>query len=375
MTRLNRIGAEKIFTIFVLIMPILNIYSTPVISALRIGEVIGVFIIILLLAVNKAKFVITNKGYWIAIIYVCFISLMLTLFINNYSIGNTLVRIGRVLFYTYFAFRLAPVFWNWEYGKKVYIKLCVLTSAVLLLQFVVLQVFGQFVSFVIPNMNLSTNYATSADYYAGMLRDLSWYGKGLRVSGFFLEPAHFCEYVIFSLVFLLLIEKKKFKDWLYIVIITAAVAVSRSALGFFTLSFIYGIFVIKAVKKRKISSKRIVTSVIIIIVGIFAMWKFGLLEEALWRVATTSSEEATTGNLRLLRGFVIYNEMPILFKVFGMGFGNFAEFIETYNIQTIFDSTLSRTNEFMNSISVILVSGGIIGLTLYVLSLIKIFRI
>lgn len=365
---LHKNNLQKIFTSYVIILPILNIYCSHYINALRIGEIVGVFMAILLLAATKSKFVLSNIEYWIAIAYIFFQSIVLTGFIPTYTISDTFVRLGRVLFYTYFALRLAPSFFNWEFGVNLYIKLSVLCSLVLITQFVVLQVSFKFVPFVLPGMNLSTNFSNSEEYYHSLIQGINWYGKGLRCSGFFLEPAHFCEFVIFSLVFLLSAKKSK-TNLFCIGIIGFSILISGSAIGFFSFAFIYitSIF-------HRVTAKKILFSFLILILAISISYYLNLFDKAFYRLSTVSSTvEATTGNLRLLRGYVIYNEMPLFYKIFGMGFGNYENFVEYYNIQTMFDTFLPRSNEFMNGISVILTSGGIIGISIYLAFFIKIY--
>lgn len=356
---LSKNNLQKLFTSYVIILPILNIYCSHYINALRIGEIVGVFMAILLLASTKSKFVLSNIEYWIAIAYIFFQSIVLTGFIPTYTISDTFVRLGRVLFYTYFALRLAPSFFNWEFGVNLYIKLSVLCSLVLITQFVIFQVSFNFVPFVLPGMNLSTNFSNSEEYYHSLIQGLDLYGKGFRCSGFFLEPAHFCEFIIFSLVFLL-IEKNYSKiNLFYLGIIVISIIICGSAIGLFCLAIIF-----ISTRFYRLTAYKFLFSLPILFLAVIVAYRLNLFEKAFYRVSTISSTiEATTGNLRLLRGYVIYNELPLFYKIFGMGFGNYENFIEYYNIQTMYDSFLPRSNEFMNGISVILTSGGLIGLS------------
>ena len=193
---------NKQFTLLLIIMPILNIYATHFVSALRLGELIGIVYMMYLFAMNS-KIKLTNKIYWLAMFYLICISLILTMIINKYSLSDTMVRICRVLFYTYFAFALAPQYWNHKYGAKCYINMSLITSLFVIVQYLILQIFNMYIPFVLPGMNLSTNHPNSASYYKTLQRDFYWYGKSTRPSGLFLEPAHFCEFAVFALIFLI----------------------------------------------------------------------------------------------------------------------------------------------------------------------------
>lgn len=366
---------SRLFTIFMCLMPFLNIYGTHMIPALRIGEVVMLIVICyIFLFRQKINIYNDNKFYWIAIIYIIGISFILTVVINTYSISDTTIRVFRVLFYTFLALNMSKTYFDIDIGERLYVVLSTVASLIVLIQFLILQVSGEYITFILPKMNLSTNHDTSEQYFAQIAHDLMWYGKSTRPSGVFLEPSHFCEYAIFSLVFLLFSDKIKKNKLLMILINTIAIVISGSAIGYFGLLVIFFIWLIEQMCGNKVNAKIFILGIIgVILIVIFSV-KFNLWSNAIWRLMTINSTESSTGNLRILRGFVIFSKMPFLYKIIGMGIGNFGAFIEKYNIVTYFDATLNRTNEFMNTISVILVSGGIVGLCLYIFAIFNIFR-
>ena len=192
---------------------------------------------------------------------------------------------------------------------------------------------------------------------------------GFRPSGFFTEPAHFCEYVIYCLPMILMKNRKNI--WHYIVFILTAIAIliSRSAIGYVCMTAIIGMWL---VIEKKIQTRFIIFIVVVAFITI--SFKFGFFENALNRFSTVKTIGASTGTIRLLRGFIIFNKLPFGYKIFGIGAGNYAAFINSYNIITMFDRSLARENEYMNTISMILVYGGILGVLIYVYALYQIIR-
>ena len=84
----------KIYTIFIILMPILNIYAVPQINSLGIGEAVGIILILLLCFCGyQQRIVIHNLQYWIFILYLIIISIVLTLLIPSYSIENTILHV------------------------------------------------------------------------------------------------------------------------------------------------------------------------------------------------------------------------------------------------------------------------------------------
>ena len=104
---------SRLFTIFMCLMPFLNIYGTHMIPALRIGEVVMLIVICyIFLFRQKINIYNDNKFYWMAIIYIIGISFILTVVINTYSISDTTIRVFRVLFYTFLALNMSKTYFD-----------------------------------------------------------------------------------------------------------------------------------------------------------------------------------------------------------------------------------------------------------------------
>lgn len=71
--------------------------------------------------------------------------------------------------------------------------------------------------------------------------------------------------------------------------------------------------------------------------------------------------------IRVVRGMAFYFKMPLLYQIFGSGFGNFIQFKDIYDITTIYETV----DEYMNTNAYILVSSGIVGFVLYLVALIR----
>jgi hypothetical protein len=76
----------------------------------------------------------------------------------------------------------------------------------------------------------------------------------------------------------------------------------------------------------------------------------------------------TSGNIRILRGFLIFLAVSGVFKIFGYGFGNYSSFKEDYHIHTEMDRYVANT-DYMSGFTQILTSGGVIGISLFLYSL------
>ena len=75
----------------------------------------------------------------------------------------------------------------------------------------------------------------------------------------------------------------------------------------------------------------------------------------------------------MLRGFIVFGKAPLLQQIFGIGAGNYANFVETFNITTFYDLVMDRTNEYMNAFSLLLIRSGIVGTMIYIFFAVRLF--
>lgn len=359
-------GLRKIYTLLIALMPILNIYATKWINSLGVGEFLGIIILLVLCFwEHKYKIVIQNKYYWLFVLYLSLNSLILTVLIPDYLFSETIIRIFKTLFYTSIIFLFSYQYFDLQYFEKIYLQITFFASIYLLLQYFVYKLIGINLPTVLPNTNL-LNIASSEEFKITLLRR---YKYEYRPSGFFTEPSHFCQFVIYSVPIILTRSRKSMWHYIVLILTTIAILISGSAIGYVCLTVIISIWLISAKKMRT----RFTIFVMAIVFAIISI-KYGFLEKALYRFSTVKTIGASTGTLRLLRGFIVFNALPFGYKIFGIGAGNYAAFINAYNIVTMFDNTLERENEYMNTISMLFVYGGIVGAMLYIYALCQIIR-
>lgn len=360
---------RHIFTIAMVLMPILNIYSTSFLKALCLGEFCGILLIPILLIFRGEIFKV-SYSYWGFVIYLFFLSLLLTVFIPQYVFSETVIKLLKFIFYTLNIFFFSSTFFEYEYGKRLYINTSYAASLYLLAQYFAKIILNIQLPVVLPHANLAYILSTSEEYNIALQRT---YALQYRPSGFFLEPAAFCQYTIYSLIFLMFIPNKSKKENGMIFVISAAILLTYSAIGYVALVSFLIVWFIWTRKKRNFT-----TNVsIVLTVGLAFVWlnsRFDFWGSTAQRIATVSSTSVTTGTMRLLRGLIVFLKLPLWAKFTGIGIGNFGAFVEKYDIVTFFDGGIARTSEYMNAFSTILVSAGVIGLVIYVRSMWQIYK-
>lgn len=165
-----------------------------------------------------------------------------------------------------------------------------------------------------------------------------------RASSFFLEPAYYAQFIAIYLA-LELFYKTGDKKLLSIRAILPVIVllVLRSGLGVICLIVLILIKFFSFKKTKRSSTALILSIPIAIFIGyLFIQSTYG---EDLISRTTEFSEEGSSGYLRVLQGYILYNDLPTLGKVFGQ------ELIGDYM--------------FANGLSTILIRTGIVGLILF----------
>lgn len=361
---------NKWFTIIVILMPILNIYSAGI-SSLGIGDVLSVVVIPFLLVSNRWKIRSTEKQYSRFALYFVLISFIMTIFISGYSLTQFALKGLRFIIYTILIICFGRDWFDVDYGFKLYIRISTIAATYLILQYILKTFFSITLPITIPYLKLLYTDSTGAAYNEQLLQMYSIFGY--RAPGFFKEPSHFCQYVVLSVAILLFKSASSVKRNVSISIIIAAIIVSYSAIGYISLVATIIIWFLYTYKSRSL-----VNNLFFLVIGsfviVFLSIKSGAFSSAVSRINTINYTHAATGNLRLLRGFYVYQQIPFVFKILGIGFGNYSAFIDAFGIQTFFDNLVDKHSEYMSAISCVLLNSGLIGLGLYISGLIAIFR-
>lgn len=187
-----------------------------------------------------------------------------------------------------------------------------------------------------------------------------------RSSSFFLEPAHFVQYIFPYLCIVLCkcLEKKKLsKECLFIAF---TIIFSRSGCGYFCLMALTLYFVIvydgfHIVTKFLIASAIVVaiySAVIFFSDNEIVSFIMGRMDEFSMSVEETGRQ---SGFLRMYRGYFIYDDLDVFNKIFGVGAGSLSYLAEHFIMYGV-----RYEGDYMNGVQSLLNKGGIIGTVLFV---------
>lgn len=195
-----------------------------------------------------------------------------------------------------------------------------------------------------------------------------------RSSSFFLEPAHFVQYIIpyYCIKVSNCLQGHKIDK--ETILLTLVMLWIRSGCGYFVLSVIF-IYLLLSNKNIKISYKIIMSTTVVSSVAIilFLLKDNPYILHILNRMSEFSTDVDASGPhsgfLRIWRGYFIYGIMPFLSKIFGVGPGSLDYVCSLYvNNDAGFEGT------YMNGIQSLLCIGGIFGLALFLVFLVHMYK-
>ena len=318
-------------------------------------EVIGLIAIVLQLIQSHKVGVLT--GYRVFMLYMLFIPPIVS-FIAGLP-GNYLTSFFPVslLFYTVAFYVLLPNL-DMNYVLKYYKYLVYISVGLFIMQELSYYSIG----------TRPTLYLPLEMYYEGSsLSEFTASRASMeRSSSFFLEPAHFAQYILpyYCLTMFKTIKKKALsKEFM---VLTLTFLFLKSGSGYVGFMVIYGsVLFLKGYVpiKVKFAILSVIVCALIIVVVFFISNPF-LLDILLRLNEVTSLEVSAYGSqsgfLRIWRGYFIYDNLAPIYKILGVGTGSF-EYVSslTYIPGSRFEGS------FFNGIQTLLVSGGIIGTVLF----------
>ncbi len=364
---------KKLFTGFVLLLPVFNIYASPI-EYLSIGELLMFLLMFLLLADRFMKdrdIVVDKNPFWIYLIYALAATLISSLIFfskTGFEWQAMGIRVVRDSFYFIIIMFFGKWYFDFKYARYLMRKISIILGIFIFFQFFVYRAVQIYVPNVIPMLKTTVSggfmgYEIIEAY--SLTASLDGF---VRAAGFFSEPAVVAQYMSVSLLLELFPEHEKTNIKLAL-FYSAAMILTFSVNAYVGLAVCWGLWGIYSNKNNKKALIRIFSLVVFFAVIGIIMIKNSAMSSVLNRLIDLKNGVNPHGSsaIRVLRGIAFYYNMPLFYQIFGSGFGNFLQFKELYKITTIYE----MMDEYMNTNAYILVSSGIIGFSLFVASIFR----
>lgn len=360
----------NILTALLVLMPILNVYGTAI-SGLGMGDILCVPLMIysLFFCPKNKTTGINNTLALLALYY--FYALVITLMnllLNDYAVRDAFIRLLVYLFYivVIFAFTSKRVV-NAEYAYNFYLRVTLIISCIVFIQVLAFYLFNKNTYFLIPFLRY--NQSTLADYETYVSAYNYMYRYHFRPTAVFLEPSHLALYISPCIFFILNKEQHTKKDFFYALLITGAVLLSTSGTGYLLVFVAWITFIFRIIKNNRIQLWILGLVALLAITVIIFVCNSDYIPVLIFRLQSIGNGSGSSINVRLLKGFNFIRKLKPLEQLFGIGCGTYDSYINTHSI-----IGKEFLYEYMNSVSEILVSTGILGFLIFVRYLMSLRR-
>jgi hypothetical protein len=338
----------------------------PIFYIYGLGAWDGASFVLLILGI-VAFLQVFNRGNIFNVVPMELIVLVLLSIVNYWVTTSFTMPISQIqVFLCYLAF------WFFINQKsigsylEIYKKIGIVVVAFFFIQFIVLKTTGRMLSGIIPGLPLSTSITDVGSEW------IKFHLASGECTSLFTEPAHLGRFLI-PLIVIELFRANKI-DWRFIALFSASVILSMSGTGIIVISalFVYWYFTLIDFKHSKNIVKFLGVGLLFgVLVYVIVGSEIGAqLLERKSELNVDYEGGSRSGLFRIYRGFVIFAEYDFNLKLFG-----------TSNIDTIFSfekrgifGSLFGERVYFNGISTLLLYQGYIGLLIFCLLIIKIWK-
>lgn len=365
---------KRIFSFLAVIMMFGNVYTFPLLRMLGWGEVLFLLFIPYFLA-KSAKMITISKAHlgFIVFMLYCFIGSLIASSLLQASLISLFTRLARDFFYYFIALFLGTKL----YDKKTFFHwinvFCICLSVYVMAQSIVYTITGYFIPGFLLNAQINDGGYVGRELYSKYLAYARISGY-LRPNGFLCEPSHCAQCFFVGLVVLLFGEDEQDRKHIWTAVlfsIGALLTMSTSAVVYVGVTWSFWLL-----KEGKHNVFRVLTIVAVGSLSVVFAYKHGDLINMLSVVnrltdALSGDYVTNSSSLRIIKGLTIFKNLPVGFKIFGIGFGTYTFALQNSIIST---NVAMVENEYMNSFSYILVSSGIIGGTILLSTFTRLFK-
>lgn len=310
---------RQITTFAVCLSPVLCIYR---VGLFMLGEIILLTLLLVNLLVS-AKSLKTTLSVKQSSIFVFAISIFIFSCVGYFVHGVEIAvfpRLVRLLFYLFTATVLGGFFFDYKYARRYIVIIALVATILIIFQKVYHDITGEFIYFISRGNIYSEVYD---DFYFRNVETLSKY----RPMSFFLEPSHYCQYMVFSLSIVLFDSKFSVWDIVFSLLFSAGIFVSTSSTGVIICVLLWLVYVMKMIKnssQRGVLKARslFIVFIIIILFGVIFIRFNDKVMYAIERIYDPASSSVTDAWNGRLGTFSIFTEDKTLSTIlFGRGYG------------------------------------------------------
>lgn len=321
---------DKLFNIYLVLLPILQYYKSPV-PSLNMATFLAVVFIPVLLLDTKGKVNFYSRLIPI-VIYVIFITfnIILTSSLYQYNIvSNNLMDYLRLLLLVVSILFIGAGHFDCDYALSVMEKVLIASACYMVIQLFFYFALKHPITGNIPALVTSEEYKTLKD----------------RVTGFYMEPAAYAQSAILYVVFMVFRKTELTKNEIIkIAVVIGGILISGSGQGYAFLVVVAIMWVIRYFFFNGMSANKTIKGVLIILLILlagFILMRTSYGQNAVSRITSENSDDifSSLGG-KAMAGRTYTNKMFFALspeeQLWGVGFGNGTQIYEHYYVNSLY---------------------------------------
>jgi len=353
-----RISAMDIYCFILVLVPVLNIYMTPI-PVLTLGEIILFILTGVLIGQKRINRMNYKNDLIIFLVYGVVITVISSMV--NYEILTELPYKELAAFIIYFVllFIISQRI-DLDCLLKHYKKAAFVFAVFLIFQFAVHLLTGRWIPGMIPG--LSSSYGRSTSMLIARME---------RASSVFKEPAHYAQYMAIPFVATLFEDKKSTTDKIYIIIYGLSLAFTISGNALLVIAVAIAAYMVHIGKTKGLLQGLFILCLSLSVIY-FLTKSNATFASLISRIAEIEGNNASrySGYVRVLRGYRVYDSFDWFAKIFGIGIGVYPDYSLHYAFAALTEKTFLEL-DYINGFQYYLVSVGIVGMFFYLKVFVK----
>lgn len=240
----------KIFTILLVILPVLSIYSIPNSKVLVFVVIVAALYPFMLYAILKKDEKVNKTFYYpllVLLLYIIIQFAVLLVIIGVDDINTVLLRTLHNIFYLVTAIVFIKQYFDVEIGKKVLNFMAVFSSIYIIIQFVLINTIGYYLPGTLPFFETSVDEFNESIIASGMT---------IRPRSIFSEPSAYGAYIgLYLIIDLFSADKKRFADYIPNILASIGLLLSRSTSAYLLGFGIWTLWSVHKFMKNSVTKK------------------------------------------------------------------------------------------------------------------------
>lgn len=358
------ISLSSLYICCMLLLPILNQYKIMSFNFFDLVNIIVFFIcIIKKVSINRKTPFFPYIGYTLVSIII---------FSASLKAVTPILLIKNIISFTLMIFNIYFVAINSLDLKKayqIYSKIVIVSAVIVVFEFIINVSFNSRVILVFPWATLNYGGGISGSDFISLVKNTY---ATYRASAFFLEPASFAEYAL-PWIYLSLFntkQKNSMRNIFVVLFVTISVCLTTSSLGMLGCLIAWCIYV--EVSLWTTGRKNMILILPLLVGAGLYVYNLDVVQAQIISKMYSLNDlsRSTSLSLRLFRGKYCFEALDRINQFFGCGYGFLYQYFVQNNITTVLDRE-GLVVTYMNGMSLMFCSVGIVGSILYLLPLIS----